>query len=168
MRLHCKLPPGCNALPSCRMRELLVRVVALIFLVPLALVVASCGDGGSSAPPSLVSIAITPSSPAIPKGQQFKATGVFSDGSRVDVTNVAIWSSTAPTVASVHVTAARANTLTEGTAVITATVISAPTGPVAGSATVTVSPPVLQSIAITPDPAQSVIGLTMHFLTGRP
>src|SRR5579862_3738638 len=61
-----------------------------------------CG-GGSGAPPSLSSIAVTPSSASIPQGmtQQFKATGTYSDNSTQDLTAAATWTSSATNVVTI-------------------------------------------------------------------
>jgi hypothetical protein len=50
------------------------------------------------------SITVTPATPTIALGsmQQFAATGLFSDGSTQDITTVAIWTSSTPTVAVVN------------------------------------------------------------------
>ena len=44
---------------------------------------------------TLVSLAVTPVNPSVPKGTsvQLTATGTFSDGSKEDLTNQAFWSS---------------------------------------------------------------------------
>src|SRR5439155_747331 len=46
-------------------------------------------------PAALVSIAVTPANPAIPKGttQQFSATGTYSDASTQDLTSSVTWAS---------------------------------------------------------------------------
>ncbi len=53
---------------------------------------------------ALVSISITPSNPSIPNGTslQLTATGSYSDGSTGDITNMATWSSSKPSVATVN------------------------------------------------------------------
>src|ERR1039457_1519030 len=54
-------------------------------------------------PAALVSIAVTPALPNIPRGaqQQFTATGTFTDGSTQDITATVQWSSASPTVATI-------------------------------------------------------------------
>src|SRR5687767_8588587 len=53
-------------------------------------------------PPMLSSIDVAPGDPSIASGrsQQFTATGNYSDGSMQDLTAVATWTSSDPTVAS--------------------------------------------------------------------
>src|SRR5207248_1736995 len=111
---------------------------------------ASSGVTGSTTltvgPAVLVSIAVTPANPSIPKGttQQFTATGTYSDGSTVDLTSSAAWVSSNPAVATIT-----AGGLASGAAPGTSQV-SASSGGVSGSTTLTVGPAVLVSIAVTP------------------
>ena len=53
---------------------------------------------------TIQSIAVTPAAPTIALGsmQQFAASGLFSDGSTEDITSVATWTSSTPTVAVVN------------------------------------------------------------------
>ena len=64
-------------------------------------VAATAGVGGSGV--SLESIAVTPTDPSIVLGtkQQFSALGRYSDGSEMDLTAQAQWTSSAPNVATV-------------------------------------------------------------------
>lgn len=96
--------------------------------------------------PSLTSIAIAPASPSIPKGesQQLTATGTYSDGSTQDISSQVTWSDSAVTIASVSSTGLVA-AQTVGASNITATL-----GSVSASDTITVGPPVVVSIAVTP------------------
>ena len=96
--------------------------------------------------PVLVSIAVTPANPSIPKGttQQFTATGTYSDGSLSDLTTSAAWSSSNPTVASVSATGLAA------TAAQGATTVSASVGSISGSTQLTVTPAALTSISVVP------------------
>jgi hypothetical protein len=94
----------------------------------------------------LLSVAITPQTPAIALGNnlQFRATALFSDGSKADVTGTATWSSAQPKVA--PITAA-------GMAIskaIGATSISAVYKSESASSTLTVGAPALAAIAVTP------------------
>ena len=99
---------------------------------------------------SLVSIAVTPANPSIAKGatQQFTATGTYSDNSTQNLTSSVTWSSTSTSVA----------TITSGglaTGVGTgSTMISATSGSINGSTNLTVTAPVLVSIAR--DPGESL------------
>jgi 6-phosphogluconolactonase (cycloisomerase 2 family) len=101
-------------------------------------------------PATLVSIAVIPSAPAIADGttQQFAATGTYTDGSTQALTQTATWSSSDTTVATLSNapgTIGLASTVGQGTATVTATV-----GSIAGSASLTVTPAILVSIAVTP------------------
>ncbi|HEX4046645.1 MAG TPA: Ig-like domain-containing protein, partial [Elusimicrobiota bacterium] len=90
--------------------------------------------------PALASLAVVPSSAALSAGAsvQFLAVGTFADGSTQTVT--ALWSSDAPSVATVTA-GGLATGLSTGTAHVTAS-----SGAIAGSATVTVSAPTVASL----------------------
>ena len=98
---------------------------------------------------TLVSIAVTPANPSVPRGltQQFTATGTFTDGSTQDLTSSVSWSSSDATVASIANAGAPglATALSSGT-----TTIRAVQGTVNGSTTMTVTSAVLVSIAVSP------------------
>jgi hypothetical protein len=104
----------------------------------------------------LISIAVTPNAPSTPKGltQQFTATGTFSDASTVNLTNSVSWASATPASATINGSSGLANALAAGS-----TVITAASGSVSGSTTLTVTPAIVESIAITPSPATAVIGI---------
>jgi Bacterial Ig-like domain (group 2)/Immunoglobulin I-set domain/Galactose oxidase, central domain/Kelch motif len=104
----------------------------------------------------LVSIAVTPGTPGVPKGlmQQFTATGTFSDTSTADLTNTVVWSSDTPNNATINAGSGLANALAVGTAVITAK-----SGSVSGSVTLTVTPAIVEAIAVAPSPAITGIGM---------
>lgn len=97
---------------------------------------ASGSAGGNPPPPTLSSINVTPMNPSIPDGtqQQFKATGVFSDGSMQDLTASVTWSSTDKNVATIS-TGDLATTVSAGTSTI-----QAMSGTVPGSTLLTVMP----------------------------
>ena len=71
---------------------------------------------------TIQSITVAPATPTIGLGsqQQFTATGQFSDGSSLDITSVATWSSSAPTVAVIN-QAGLASSASHGQTNITAT-----------------------------------------------
>jgi hypothetical protein len=112
---------------------------------------------------TLISIAVTPNTPNVPVGltQQFTATGTLADSSSVtstvDLTSSVAWSSGTPAYATVNVTSGLANALAVGSTVITATSRS-----VSGSTMLTVTPAVLESIAITPNPAIVGVGISQQ------
>ena len=111
----------------------------------------------------LVSIVVTPATPTIAKGraQQFVATGTFSDNSQQTLTTSVVWTSGTPATATISNAPASEGLATgagEGTSVITAT-----SGSVSGSATLTVGPPVLVSIVVTPATPSIILGGTLQF-----
>ena len=136
----------------------------LASIVCLALVTGFTGCGGGSSSgggittpppaPHLMSIGVTPNSASIALGltQQLSAAGTYSDGTTKDITSSATWTSAATTVASVS-TAGLVSSLAQGQSNITATLNA-----VAGSATITVGPPQLTGISITPAQAAVYVG----------
>ena len=119
-----------------------------------AALVAGCGGGDQGRDlilglpgASLVSIAVTPATANIALGtsQQFVATAVYSDGSAQDVSAKSAWTSAAPAVASVTAASGNATGLSQGTAAINATFNGK-----TGTASLTVAPAALMSLAITP------------------
>lgn len=103
---------------------------------------------------TLVSVAVTPATPSIPKGtnQQFKATGTYTDGSEVDLTTSVTWRSSATAVATISSAAGTqglATSVAPGTTTITA-VSGTGSASRTGTTTLTVTSAVLQSIAVTP------------------
>jgi trimeric autotransporter adhesin len=95
---------------------------------------------------TLTSIVVTPANSSIPLGvlQQFKAVGTFSDSTAQDITNTVTWASSANGIASITVSG-----LANGGSVGTVT-ISATSGSVSGSTSLTVNLANLASLAITP------------------
>ena len=103
-------------------------------------------DNGSPVAPTLISITVTPAGPSAVAGTnlQFIATGTYSDASTADVTASATWTSATTSVATIGVSGL-AHAASQGTSLIKATI-----GAVNGSTTLTVTPPTLISIAVTP------------------
>ena len=106
----------------------------------------------------LTSIAVTPANfiVSLGFGWQFAATGTYNNGSSQDLTRTATWSSGSPSVAIVNSTGL-ASTLAQGRAVITASV-----GGVTGSASLTVGPPLLVSMSVSPASANVKKGATLQ------
>jgi hypothetical protein len=126
-------------------------------------------SGGMSAtaslvvnPAALVSIAINPPTASIALGttQQFTATGTYTDQSTQDVTSVVTWnSSTAAAIISNTLGSyGLATSAGQGMTNITAT-----SGTVSASGTLTVNGPNLVSIAITPGNAALPLGESLQF-----
>jgi uncharacterized protein YjdB len=119
------------------------RFFGIIFGVLFLLVMAGCGGGGGGgaapAAVSLVSIEVSPVNPSIAVGttQQFKATGIYSDNSKQDLTTQVTWSSSDVAVASISNTAGSnglATAIKVGSTTITATL-----GGISGTTTLTVT-----------------------------
>ncbi|HEY1656959.1 MAG TPA: Ig-like domain-containing protein [Candidatus Sulfotelmatobacter sp.] len=102
--------------------------------------------GGRGLVATLVSIAVTPSPASIALGnsQQFTATGTYSNGSSTNLTSSAVWASSLPVVAGVAA-GGMATSISQGMATIMAT-----SAAITGSSTLTVTPPTLLSVAVTP------------------
>ena len=109
---------------------------------------------------TLKSIAITPVSPSISKGntQQFTATGTYSDTSTANITSQVTWTSGTTTVATIT-TAGLATGVGTGTSNITASL----TGVTSPADVLTVTAATLQSIAITPVNPSISKGNTQQF-----
>jgi hypothetical protein len=109
---------------------------------------------------ALQSLVVTPADPVIANGttQQFAATGHYTDGTTADFTTRASWSSNNTSVGTV-VAGGLARGVGQGTAVITAT-----SGAISGSTTLTVGGAALQGITITPATPQvpQGYGLQLH------
>ena len=103
-------------------------------------------------------IAVTPATDSVPVGivRQYAATGTFTDGTSMDLTGSVTWSSTMPGFATVSA-AGLATGVAPG-----ATTIAATAGGVTGTAQLTVTNAVLQTIAITPDNPSLPDGLTVQ------
>src|SRR5260370_29507708 len=95
---------------------------------------------------ALATIAVTPSNPSIPKGnqQQFLATGTFTDGSTQNLTSSATWSSLNTAAATINASEAATGV---GTGSAT---IQAASGSISGTTTLTLTPPALSSITGSP------------------
>jgi trimeric autotransporter adhesin len=111
----------------------------------------------------LASIAVTPANPSVTEGQteQFDATGTYSDGSTAAVTNQVTWTSATTSVATIS-NASGSQGLATAVSTGTSTISAAYSG-VTGSTVLTVSAPVLQSIAVTPANTSLPAGETEQF-----
>jgi uncharacterized protein YjdB len=95
---------------------------------------------------TLVSVAVTPTTASVPAGktQAFVATGTYSDGSKNPITSSVNWSSSDNTIAAVGADGT-ATAIATGTATVTAT---DPATGIKGTASLTVTAPVLTSIQV--------------------
>jgi hypothetical protein len=117
---------------------------------------------------TLVSIEVSPATPSVANGlpQQFTATGLFTDNSTQDLTTQVTWASSDGAVATVS-NAASSNGLATTTAA-GSTIVSAISGGVTGSTTLTVTDATLVSIDVSPATPSVANGLTQQFTaTGR-
>ena len=110
-------------------------------------------------PATLRSIAVTPPNPSIAKGltEQYTATGTFNDGSTLNLTSQATWTLSNPSVATIS-----ASGLANG-AGAGSTTIEASLNGMNGLTGLTVTPAVLQSIAVTPANPSIAVGLTEQY-----
>ncbi len=133
----------------------------LILLIVLVTAV-GCGGGGnvSGGSSKLISITLSPSSSTIPDGlwQQFTVTGNYSDGHTQNVTGAATWTSSNSGVAAIGSSTGVARAVALGT-----TTIVASYGGFTESATLTVTPAVLASIAVNPSLSSIAVGTTEQF-----
>jgi uncharacterized protein YjdB len=116
-------------------------------------------------PAALVSIAVTPSAAAVAAGTSARltATGIYGDGTTQDLTDTVVWSSSDDTIAAFQGGAdgsgvARA----EAPGTVTVIALHAATN-ISGSATLTVTPAQLVSIAVTPPTASAPVGVPSAF-----
>ncbi len=114
-------------------------------------------------PAVLVSIGVTPAAPSVPSGhdQQFTAMGTFSDATTLDLTDTVTWASTDAGVAAISNAAGShglAATLSPGNVVISAT-----SGAIVGTTTLTVTDAVLESIEVGPVDTSVAAGRTQQF-----
>jgi trimeric autotransporter adhesin len=111
---------------------------------------------------TLISIAVNPTQPSLPRGAQLtlSAIGTFSDGSAQDVSASAQWSSTDSTV--VGLSAGSSDETATGVGVGGATV-TATLGGLNGSTLVTVTPATVQTVRVQPADAGIAVGASQQF-----
>jgi uncharacterized protein YjdB len=124
-----------------------------------AIAAAFNGKSGSATltvvPVTLLSIAVIQANPSINVGasQQLIAMGTFNNNTTRDITALSTFQSATPAVATIGATSALAVGVSAGTSVITAT-----SGALSGSTTLTVKPVALVSIALAPQAPSLNIG----------
>ena len=147
------------------------RISTILAAILFLALMTSCGGGGGSvgsgggavAPPvSLVSIEVTAVEPVIALGTttQLKATGIYSDNSKQDLTSSVEWHSSDDAV--VTVSHGLAKSVRRGSAVIGAASGSI-SGSISGSGTLTVTDATLVSIQVTPVNPAAALGTTKQF-----
>src|SRR3569833_1935676 len=104
------------------------------------------------APPNLSSVTVSSAAPSVAAGLtvQFAATGSYTDGSMKDLTASVSWSSDSGN-ATIAASTGLATGVAAGTATITATISDPTAGTLKGSNTLTVAPPNLLSMVISPN-----------------
>lgn len=109
-------------------------------------------------PASLLSIAVTPSMPAIAAGttQQFSAIGTFSDSTTQNLSSQVTWASSDTSKATI-VSSGKATAVANGSTTITAT-----SGTISSTTTLNVTPAILLSIAVTPADPMVFAGITQQ------
>jgi trimeric autotransporter adhesin len=112
---------------------------------------------------NLVSIAITPGTTNLAEGtsRQYTAIGTFSNGSTLNITSQATWSSSDPTNATV--TSGLVKALTGNCPTSCRVVITATLGSVNQSLTVDINNVTVNSITVTPIAATIPVGVTQRF-----
>ena len=101
-------------------------------------------------PTTLLSLAVTPTNPTIGKGtsRQFIATGTYSDSTTQDLTNTVTWSSSNTGVATISNAAGSKGSASAAAA--GSTTITAISGSISASTTLTVTPATLVALSVTP------------------
>ena len=139
--------------------------LSLGLVTALILGMAACSKSATtkSSTATLVSISVTPYSPAdlaVGSTQQFIATGIYSDGTTPNITSNVTWTSSNNTIASI------ANGIAAGVAVGSTSITATESGITSPAVTLTVITSVsnLTSIAVTPGfPVALGVGATQQF-----
>ena len=135
---------------------------ALHLLCVVAFVTGCHSSSGSYSPPptQLASIAVGPPDTSVAMGlsSQFTATGIYSDGSKQDVSSQVEWSSANSAAARIS-NAGLATTAGPGSTMITAKL-----GRMSGSTSLNVTPATLVVIDLTPTNASVANGLSSRFV----
>jgi 6-phosphogluconolactonase (cycloisomerase 2 family) len=118
--------------------------------------------------PNLLSITVAPPSgttAAVAAGLtlQFTATGVYSDGTQRDLSSTVTWKSSDQSKAIVSITTGLVTGVAAGTSTIIATFTSATAASVVGQDTLTVAPPNLLSVVISPNGPTIAVSKTVQF-----
>lgn len=132
---------------------------AVLEILALSVVVTAPGCSGFFVDPTITSMAVTPPTPSITEGEtlQMSATGSYNDGSTKNITDIAIWSSSDTTKAKVS-NSGVVTALSPGSASI-----SASSGTVSGSTTVSVTIASLAPIRVSPSTTSAITGQIVSF-----
>ena len=109
--------------------------------------------------PNLSSITVTPPSPSVVRTQtqRFIATGVYSNSSTQDLTDVVLWTSSDTAVATIDTTGL-ATSVGDGTTIIRATYSG-----VTGNTNLTVTELALVSVSVVPASLSLLVGHTQQY-----
>ena len=148
------------------MKRFRMKAYLLFTLILGVFILQGCGNGGGKEAGGghwdkpLVSIAVTPLTASIPVSgiQQFTATATFSDGSTLDVTRSASWTSGTAGVATISPTSGFATGIGSGITVITATLEGK-----TATATLAVNAATSVSFSVTPSLASIPVTGTQKF-----
>ena len=163
---NCPLPPNtlaagatCTISVTFTPTALGARTGTLTFTDSASTSPQTVGLSGSGTLAGLVSISITPQNATLAAGnqQQLSATGSWAGGVQSNITNFVTWTSSAPLVASVNSTGL-ALAIAQGSAPIAASY-----GSVSRTATITVTPPTLTAITVTPGNPSAPVGAYEQF-----
>ena len=135
------------------------QFVKLFLMVSVVAALSSCAGYTPQNQPRLTSIDVSPvnATLAIGTSQQFTAVGHLSDGSAPDISATVVWNSQSPNVATINSSGMVTAKFT-GSTLITAT-----SGSVVGSMTLTVAAATLKSIAVTPANPTLARNVTQQF-----
>jgi trimeric autotransporter adhesin len=114
-------------------------------------------------PAVLVSIEVTPATPSVASGYTYglMATGIFSDGTSQDLTSQVTWASSDTAVATISNTPGSNGVAS--TAEVGITTITATSGSISGSTTLTVTAAALMSMLVTPFDVNLPEGVSRQF-----
>jgi hypothetical protein len=143
------------------------RFFGILFGILFVAYLAGCSGGGGGSygitgqttPATLVSIEVSPGNPCIAMGTatQLKATGIYSDSTKKDLTSSVSWSSSAADVATVSNAPGSNGLATSGTTT-GSTTIKATSGTVLGSTALSVTSAALVAVEVTPTNPSIALG----------
>jgi uncharacterized protein YjdB len=133
---------------------------SLSILAAVSVLLASCSASKSSPTPTVAVITVTPAPASIAMNatQQFTATAKDSSGSTISGVTFA-WTSSAPTVATINSSTGVASGVSAGTTQITASA----SGISSSADVLTVTAPVIATIAVTPASQVITVSSTQQF-----
>jgi uncharacterized protein YjdB len=115
-------------------------------------------------PPELMEIRVTPATPSLAAGQTqvFTAEGIFTDGARRPIGSQVQWEMSDPVAVTID-SSGRATAVAKGVTGPFTVTVAAVSEKVRGTAALTITPPELTAIRITPDKPSVIAGRTQSF-----